>query len=212
MSLNIKNKLKIAVGVSGGGRSLANLIEKQSKLFYDVALVFSSSPNIGANAIAKNAQLPLLVEDFSAKNQARASENLYRALVEHKIDLVVLAGFLKLLPLNSDWPGQIINIHPALLPKYGGKGMHGHYVHEAVLAAHEKESGASVHFVNARYDEGQVIAQSRVAVSAGETVASLAAKVFASECSLLPWVIGELAQNRLPKDRMVIFNGPETTS
>lgn len=210
MSPQAATKLRIAVGVSGGGRSLANLVEWGSKQSYEVALVFSSSPSIGANDVAKKANLPLLIEDFSAKNRDTARKNLYNSLVDKKIDLVVLAGFLKLLPMDPSWPGEIINIHPALLPKFGGKGMHGCHVHEAVLAARESESGASVHFVNARYDEGKVIAQSRVPVTAGETAGSLADKVFASECDLLPWVIGELARGGLPKEEPVIFNRQES--
>lgn len=206
MSHQVATKLKIAVGVSGGGRSLGNLVECGPQQSYEVALVFSSSPSIGANNVAKKAHLPLLIEDFSVKNQAPAKQNLYRSLVDKKIDLVVLAGFLKLMPMDPSWPGKIINIHPALLPKFGGKGMYGRHVHEAVLAAHETESGASVHFVNARYDEGRIIAQCRVPVTVGETAGSLADKVFASECDLLPWVIGELARGGLPKQETVIFH------
>lgn len=191
-------RMRIAVGVSGGGRSLANLIKSQRTETYEVVLVFSSSPDIGANEVAINAGIPLLIEDFSPKNRAAAASSLYAALRRHGVDLVVLAGFLKLMPIDPTWPGKIINIHPALLPKFGGKGMHGHHVHEAVIAAGEKNSGATVHFVNERYDEGAIISQISVPVSPGDSADSLAARVFAAECKLLPWTINEMAKGQLP--------------
>jgi phosphoribosylglycinamide formyltransferase-1 len=120
-------------------------------------------------------------------------------LEAHKIDLVVLAGFLKLFPVKDSWSGQIINIHPALLPKFGGRGMYGHNVHDAVLKAGETSSGATVHFVNAKYDEGSLIAQIKVPVMEKDTPESLSQRVFAAECQLLPAAVGGLAEGYLPK-------------
>jgi folate-dependent phosphoribosylglycinamide formyltransferase PurN len=139
-----------------------------------------------------------VVEDFSMKNRVAAAMTLYGALQRYSVDLVVLAGFLKLMPMDPAWSGKIINIHPALLPKFGGKGMHGHHVHEAVLESGESHSGASVHLVNERYDEGAIISQATVLVLKEDNVESLAARVFAAECKLLPWTIDAMAQGELP--------------
>lgn len=203
MIFDSTKKMRLAVGVSGGGRSLANLISCQKDHPFAVAFVFSSSVTAGALKIASDAGIPSMSLDFSAKNQEAARHELYKKFRDHQIDLVVLAGFLKLLPVDSSWDGKIINIHPAILPKYGGKGMHGHNVHEAVIAGGEKISGATVHFVNERYDEGALIARSRVSVDGGETADTLAAKVFASECELLPKVISGLALGTLPVQHVV---------
>lgn len=212
MTFSLSHKMRIAVGVSGGGRSLLNLIEKQKTQPFEIAFVFSSSPDAGANQIARNLGIPLLIENFAVKNQAVAKNSLYEALRDFKIDLVVLAGFLKLLPVDPSWARKIINIHPALLPKFGGKGMHGHQVHAAVIAAQEATSGASIHFVNERYDEGALIAQSRVPVNSNDTADILAARVFASECDLLPWTITQIAKGRLPAATSVVFNPLEEES
>ena len=191
-------KLRIAVGVSGGGRSLLNLIRVQGHHQYEVVFVFSSSEDAGANELARSFGLPLLIQDFSLKNHSQAQKTLYEQLRKHDVDLVVLAGFLKLLPVDQSWRGRVINIHPALLPKFGGKGMHGHYVHQAVLDAKEKQSGASVHFVNEQYDEGALISQIKVFVKSDDATDTLAARVFAAECLLLPWTIDGLATGALP--------------
>lgn len=203
MDLSKEKKLKIAVGVSGGGRSLQNLLREEPKHAYEVVLVFSSSGEVAANDVALAAGLPLVIEDFSLKNHEIAKKRLYNAAREHHVDLIVLAGFLKLLPIDHTWPGKIINIHPALLPKFGGKGMHGHHVHKAVLESHEEISGATVHFVNERYDEGSIISQTTVPVMRGDTASDLAARVFAGECRLLPWTIDGLACGDLPAKGVV---------
>jgi phosphoribosylglycinamide formyltransferase-1 len=199
---DLSKKIRIAVGVSGAGRSLQNLIEQQNNYPYSVEMIFSSSPKAGANDLAERFHLPLIVLDFSHGHESRAREAIYDALEAHKIDLVVLAGFLKLFPVKDSWSGRIINIHPALLPKFGGLGMYGRYVHDAVLKAGETSSGATVHFVNSKYDEGSLIAQIKVPVMAQDTPESLGQRVFAAECRLLPAAIGGLAEGLLPKKMM----------
>lgn len=202
MSPNFSKKIRIAVGVSGAGRSLRNLIEQQDKYPYSVEMIFSSSPNAGANHLAERFNLPLLVLDFSRGLDFQTKDVIYAALEAHKIDLVVLAGFLKLFPVKESWSGRIINIHPALLPKFGGRGMYGRHVHDAVLKAGETSSGATVHFVNAKYDEGSLIAQVKVPVVDTDTPESLGQRVFMAECQLLPATIGALAEGRLPRKMM----------
>ncbi len=207
MSYSLSNKMRVAVCVSGGGRSLSNLIKRQSMRPFEISLVVSSGADIGANKIAMAAGLPVFVENFSGKNQLSAKGALYRELKRHKIDVVVLAGFLKLFPVDSSWTGKIINIHPALLPKFGGKGMFGLNVHNAVIAAGEAVSGATVHFVSERYDEGAVIAQTLVDIPQGDSPDSLAKRVFDAECDLLPWVLSEMASGALPQqNNIAIFS------
>jgi phosphoribosylglycinamide formyltransferase-1 len=200
-----KKKLRLAVGVSGGGRSLVNLLRQESQHNYEVVFVFSSSPGARANEVARSSGLPLLVEDFGLKNHPIAKPRLYEQLRQHEVDLVVLAGFLKLFPVEQAWGGRIINIHPALLPKFGGKGMHGINVHQAVLGAKENWSGATVHFVNERYDEGELISQVTIPVQENDSADALAARVFAAECMLLPWTIDGLASGALPATSVVMM-------
>lgn len=191
-------KIPVAVAVSGGGRSLKNLLAHQASAPWTVACVISSSSDCGAVAIAHEHHLPLFVGDFGKSSRDQTGTALADFLKTHHINWIVLAGFLKLFPTLDAWKNRVINIHPALLPKFGGKGMHGHHVHEAVLAASEKVSGATVHFVNERYDEGAAIAQIEVPVKAGDTPDDLAARIFAAECQLLPWTLTELCEQRLP--------------
>ena len=191
-------KIPIAVAVSGGGRSLKNLLAHQKNAPWQIACVISSSPDCGAVAIAHEHKIPLFVGDFAKSARDKTTADLTAVLAGHKISWIVLAGFLKLFPTLSAWQNRVINIHPALLPKFGGKGMHGHHVHEAVLAAKESVSGATVHFVNERYDEGAAISQIEVPVKQDDSPDDLAARIFAAECLLLPWTITALCEHRLP--------------
>jgi folate-dependent phosphoribosylglycinamide formyltransferase PurN len=184
---------RIAVAVSGSGRSLANFLERQSREGgYEVVAVIASRPDCRAASIAREAGLPLFVEDFSPARLADVGTRLYSWLAEQRVDLVVLAGFLKLFPLAPGWEKRILNIHPALLPKHGGRGMYGDRVHAAVLAARETQSGPTVHYVNERYDEGAIIEQAVVPVLPGDTAHTLADRVFAAECELYPRVVARL--------------------
>lgn len=201
-----KKKIKIAVGVSGSGRSLLNLLENQQNGNFSVALVFSSTPAAGANKIAEQFGVPLMVLDFANAQQEQTKAELYRTLESCGINLVVLAGFLKLLPLDDKWQNRIINIHPALLPKYGGKGMHGLRVHQAVVSSGELTTGATVHFVNEKYDEGQLLAQVRVPITPEDSPEVVGQKVFQAECRLLPAAITAIAGGRLPSRGIVQLN------
>lgn len=189
---------RIAVCVSGGGRSLRNLLAIENNAPWSVGCVVSSSPSCLANDVAKDVGLPLFVGDFSRSKLDDTTLKLETFLADYDIQWVVLAGFLKLFPTLSSYSDRVINIHPALLPRYGGKGMHGNFVHEAVLANRDKESGASVHFVNERYDEGAVISRRVVSVEAGDTAIVLARRVFEAECRLLPDTITGLVTKTLP--------------
>src|SRR5690606_26106236 len=128
------------------------------------------------------------------KEEFFRGDRYVKLLQEKEIDLVVLAGFLWKVPSNlvAAFSGRIINIHPALLPKFGGKGMYGHFVHEAVLAAGEKESGITIHYVNEKYDDGGVILQERCAISPEDTPETLARKVQVLEHQWFPLIVERL--------------------
>lgn len=186
----------VAVGVSGGGRSLENLLRRPSP-DYRIAGVIASREDCRAVAIARDAGLPVFVGDFGPQGKAQTEVTLYEWLALHRIDLVALAGFLKIYPVRPEWTNRVVNIHPALLPKYGGKGMYGNHVHAAVLQCGDLFSGATVHFVDGRYDEGRIIARARVEVRPGDTVETLAARVFQAECELYPKILSQLARGEL---------------
>ena len=185
--------VRVAVLVSGGGTNLQALIEAlESSPVARVTHVISSRPNAGALERARRYAVPTTV----LRNPNDAAE-LHNAL--GTAQLVVLAGYLKLVPASvvARFRGRIINIHPALLPDFGGPGMYGQRVHEAVLASGAKQSGATVHFVDEEFDRGAIIAQETVSVEAGDTPETLAARVLEAEHRLLPKVVLDLAR-RLP--------------
>ena len=188
----------IAVAVSGGGRSLENLILKQKDQRYRVTAVISSNTNCRGCDIAKEHGIDLLCLDFSKENFEATEVQLYKWLEPKKIEIIALAGFLKKFPLRSSWENKIINIHPALLPKFGGKGMYGNNVHKAVISKNEKESGATIHYVNKVYDQGKIIARTVVKIDQNDDYKKLADKVFEAECKLYPEVIDNLLNETLP--------------
>ena len=193
-----KKSPRIAVAISGSGRSLENLTRHQNN-GYEVAAVISSSTSCPGFAIARSLALPIFVADFRhMPSGGEGAEILFAWLAQHQIKLVALAGFLKPFPCRKDWNNRVINIHPAQLPKFGGKGMYGMKVHRAVLAAGERESGATIHFVNEIYDSGAIIAQSKIAITAQDTTESLANRVFISECQMYPVDITEILTGKLP--------------
>ncbi len=154
-----------------------------------VALLLSNNPQAYALERARAAGVEAVVFDRAQL----ASGQVLRLLEERGIDYVVLAGFLWLMPseLVAAYRGRIVNIHPALLPAYGGKGMYGDRVHEAVIAAGEKESGITIHAVNEHYDQGDILAQYKVAVTPDDTPETLAAKIHALEHAHFPIVIAQ---------------------
>ena len=182
---------RLAVFVSGGGTNLQRIAEYFApNPDVEIACVVSNSKEAYANQRAKNLGIPLIMIDRQRFNDKSFSEEL-KSL---KVDWVILAGFLWLVPqhLIEAFPNKIINIHPALLPKYGGKGFYGHHVHEAVVAAHEKESGITIHYVNERYDSGNIIFQTKVALSKNDTPDDVAAKIHVLEQMNFPVVIENL--------------------
>lgn len=190
---------RLAVLASGGGRSLENLAEKigAGELDAELALVLVNTPDAGAIARARRLQLELAIVDHRHfATPAEFSAAVFREIDARQIDLVVLAGFLRLLLIPELWRGRVINIHPALLPKFGGKGYYGDRVHAAVLAAGEDVTGCTVHYVTNEYDAGPPLLQRRVPVKPGDDVHTLAARVFEEEKVALPEAIALHFANR----------------
>jgi len=184
--------INLAILISGSGRSLQNFIDliAAKKLDARIKVVVSSSPDAGGNEKATRAGIPLAV--VPAKSPG-FSDAITKAVDPHKVDLVLLAGFLHLWKFPAKYKGRVLNIHPALLPKYGGKGMYGHHVHEAVLMAGDRESGCTVHIADLEYDRGPIILQRKVKVKPGDTPDDLAARVFAEECVAYPEAVRQVA-------------------
>lgn len=195
--MNDGRRLPVAVLLSGSGRTLENFLSERAagRLPVDIVGVVSSRADVGGVDIAREAGLPVAVfrrKDHPDAATHNAAVNAWLAPLAPR--MILLAGYLCFYH-RPDWhDGPALNIHPALLPSYGGKGMYGHHVHEAVLAAGETESGCTVHHVSDVYDAGEIIAQERVPVLPGDTPDTLAARVFAAECILYPRVVREIAR------------------
>ncbi len=192
-----QSRPRIAVFISGGGSNLQSLIDAQKAgiLAGDIVWVVSSSKKAYGLRRAENAGIDSWVYLPKRYDSAQgAAQDLLTKLREREIDYIALAGYLKLLPAEvvRAYSGRITNIHPALLPKYGGKGMYGHHVHEAVLAAGDTESGPTVHLVDEIYDNGRILEQAKVPVKPDDTPDSLAARVLDQEHKLYPRVLSKL--------------------
>ena len=185
-------KVKIAIFVSGGGTNCENLIRHfEHSEFVECALVVSNKPDAYALVRAERLGVPSVV---LTKAQLGNPDETLPLLRRYNIAFIVLAGFLPLVPsyLIEAFPRRIINLHPALLPKFGGKGMWGHHVHEAVKAAGEKETGMTVHYVTPVCDGGEIIAQFRVALSASDSVETIAEKEHILEMEHFPKVVEQV--------------------
>ena len=184
--------LRIGCLVSGGGRSVMNLQDliERGELPATIALVLATRP--GVQAIERARARGLRVAEIVPEPRDTLDDRVDAALHEASVDLVVLAGYLRLFR-PAAWARRCINIHPALLPRHGGKGLWGHHVHEAVLAAGDRESGCTVHWVDEQYDHGKPILQRRCPVLPGDTPDTLAARVFAEELLALPEAIRQVA-------------------
>lgn len=184
--------LNIAVFASGSGSNAENIIQyfkDSEKLFFPV--IISNKQNAYVHERAKKLGIPSII--FS-NEEFRQADKILDLLHSYSINKIVLAGFLLKIPskIIEAFPNGIINIHPALLPKYGGKGMYGHHVHEAVKAASEKESGITIHYVNENYDEGNIIFQAKCAIDKNDTPDDIAAKVHKLEYEFFPKAIEEV--------------------
>lgn len=190
--------INIAIFASGTGSNAVRLITHfQNHAQISVVLVLSNKPDAKVLESAKKLGIETVIRDNSQVADGEQMKTLMRAF---QVDWIVLAGYLRLIPseLVHAFPNKIINLHPALLPRYGGKGMFGHHVHEAVIAAGEKESGITIHLVNSHFDEGAILAQFRCPVSANDTPDTLySQKIQYLEHNYFPVVVEKTILNPL---------------
>jgi phosphoribosylglycinamide formyltransferase-1 len=195
-----KTPVKLAVLVSGSGTTLQNLIDQiaAGTLLAEISVVIGSRPGLKGLARATGAAIPqLAVDRKSFANVSDFSVEVFRNIDQAEVDLICLAGWLCLLDIPDRYAGRIINIHPSLLPAFGGKGMFGQKVHQAVLDHGCKITGCTVHFVDQAYDNGPIILQRTCPVEQYDTAASLAERVFEQEKFALPEAIRLFQQKRL---------------
>ncbi len=194
------NPLHIVVLISGGGTTLQNLIRHidAGRLNVEIPLVVVSTAKAGGIRFAEQAGIPVAaIERKEFPSQDAFSEAIFARCREVDADLAVMGGFLKRITIPDDFVHRVTNIHPALIPSFCGRGMYGHYVHEAVLKDGAKLSGCTVHFADNQYDHGPVILQKAVPVLDDDTPGTLAARVFAAECEAYPEALQLIATGRV---------------
>ncbi|MFH2142915.1 MAG: phosphoribosylglycinamide formyltransferase [Bacteroidota bacterium] len=188
---------KIALFASGSGTNVENIINyfKDNQQIH-IELVMTNNPDAYVIKRAEKSGTDCMIFN---KNDFYNTDNVLNTLINRKIDFIILAGFLWLVPsaLINYYPKKIVNIHPALLPKFGGKGMYGMKVHESVIANKEKESGITVHLVNEKYDDGSVIFQKRCEITSVDNAESLANKIHKIEYEYYPQIIEKIVTNKI---------------
>jgi phosphoribosylglycinamide formyltransferase-1 len=191
--------LRLAVCVSGGGTSLQNLIDRAAdgRLHAEIVQVIASRSRIGGVSRAEAAGLPVTVVSRAGRTLEEFSTAVFEPIRQNEAELVVLAGFLSLLDIPDDYHARVLNIHPALIPAFCGKGYHGKAVHQAAIDYGVKVSGCTVHFADATYDTGPIVIQRAVPVLDDDDADALAARVFEAECEALPEAINLFAEGRL---------------
>jgi phosphoribosylglycinamide formyltransferase-1 len=196
----VPRSIRLAVLISGGGTTLLNFLEQMraGSLSVQIPLLVATRPDCSGVGRARNAGLRCEVVSRKAfASVSDFSSAIFELCREVQADLVTLAGCLSLIEVPDDFLGRVMNIHPALIPAFCGKGYYGHHVHEAVLRQGAKVSGCTVHFVDNEYDHGPIIAQRCVPVLDDDTPVTLAARVFAAECEVYPAAIRAFAEGRL---------------
>jgi formyltetrahydrofolate-dependent phosphoribosylglycinamide formyltransferase len=187
--------MRLAVLISGSGRTLDNLLAwiAAGRLAASVETVVSSRADVRGVRIAERAGIPVAVLPRAGRAVEAWSDEIFAACRAARADLVVMAGFLHLVRIPADFAGRVVNIHPSLLPAFGGQGFHGMHVHRAVIERGCTVSGCTVHLVDDEYDHGRILLQKAVPVLPDDTPESLAARVFAAECHALPEAIARIA-------------------
>ena len=193
-------RLRAAVLLSGAGRSLENLLaaRERGELAADIPVVISSRSGVRGVDVARVASIDThVITRRDAPDPAGLSAAVLAAIQPHDVDLLLLAGYLRQLEILPEWRDRILNIHPSLLPLFGGRGMYGGRVHQAVLDAGMKVSGCTVHIVTEEYDSGPIVIQRCVPVLEDDTPATLGARVFEAECLAYPEAINLFAAGRI---------------
>ena len=206
-------KLRLAVFISGTGRTLKNLIDciRAEQLSAEIVLVVSSVSNVVGLQYAEGESIPIeIIERCHYENLHEFREANFGICRAARVDYVVLAGYLRRLEIPKDFESRVLNIHPSLIPAFCGKGYYGNIVHSKVLEYGVKISGCTVHFVDQEYDAGPIILQKAVDVYEGDTPNTLNDRVFAVECQAYPEAIELLAQGRISvKGRIVKIAPPQ---
>ena len=200
VATRLQRPIRLGVLISGGGRTLGSFVQKiaAGELKAEIAVVIASSADCGGLEIANISRLKTEVVDrASCDNVDGFSAAIFEKLRDAKVDLVTLAGFLCLIRIPDDFRLRVMNIHPALIPAFCGKGFHGHRVHNAVIERGVKVSGCTVHFADNEYDNGPIILQRTVPVLDDDTPDTLAARVFLEECAAYPEAVRRYAHGRL---------------
>lgn len=193
---------RLAVLVSGGGSNLQSIIDSTKngilKGIAEVSIVISNNPNAFGLQRANKENIKSIAFDYKSMNPEEYDKQMLSVLKDYKVDLICMAGYLKKLPdiIVNEYKNKILNIHPALLPKFGGKGMYGHFVHEAVVKSKEKKSGATVHFADGNYDTGKVIIQNTIDILESDTADDVAKKVLGIEHEIYPQAIKKVIENK----------------
>ncbi|MEC9221215.1 MAG: phosphoribosylglycinamide formyltransferase [Bacteroidota bacterium] len=191
---------RMAIFASGGGSNARRLMQQGCRSnFYEVALVLSDQPTSGVQSHASEFAIPFVVVQW----KETSTSDLVALLKEYKIDFIVLAGFLRLVPkeLIDVFYQRIINLHPSLLPKYGGKGMYGRHVHRAVFNAKESQTGITIHYVSEEYDKGAVIAQFVTEILPEDTVETIEDKVRQLEAEHFVEAIEDTIKSEIPYEK-----------
>ena len=211
MTYDNDNPLRLGVLLSGGGRTLLNICDEidAGRLAATVGVVIASRECKGIERAQARGLRVELVPYKQMPDAATYSARIAEILDGAGVDLVILAGFLSLWEIPPQYEGKVMNIHPALLPAFGGHGMYGHHVHEAVLATGCKVSGCTVHFVTNEYDSGPIIVQRTAPVYDTDDADTLADRVFVEECKAFPEAIALFGAGRLTIDGQIVRVAPE---
>ena len=189
--------LRVGALVSGGGRTVINLQEAitRGEVPADIAVVIAHREDLPA--VARCREHGIVVSVVPPIPEESCEDRIDDILEKHGVELVCLAGYLRRFRVGEKWEGKTINIHPALLPRHGGKGMFGHHVHRAVLASGDTHTGCTVHVVDEEYDHGQTLIQRTCQVKTGDDPESLAARVFQEECIAMPEAVKAIAEGKI---------------
>ncbi|MBH16257.1 MAG: phosphoribosylglycinamide formyltransferase [Gemmatimonadetes bacterium] len=198
----MRDTVPIAIFASGGGTNLQALLDCENESSYDIALLITNKNDVGALERARRWGKKSVVLLNEGKTDREAEKEMQAVLEDNGIAFIALAGYLKKIPSGviSRYSSRIVNIHPALLPDFGGKGMYGKHVHEAVIEAGERITGPTVHYVDENYDTGEIIAQVPIAVLDGDDADTLAKKVLEVEHRLYPAVVDRLCRDILDEN------------
>jgi len=198
--LSQNRPMRIAVLISGTGRTLRNLLQRvaSGQLHAEIPVVIASTPSARGLQYAEKAAIPLtMVERKDFASLGAYGEAIFRHVRAAGADLVILAGFFRRIVVPDDFVNHVVAIHPSLIPAFCGRGFYSHRVHEAVLEYGVKVTGCTVHFIDNEYDHGPVILQMDVPVLEGDTLDSLEARVFATECEAFPKALELIAEGRV---------------